>query len=104
MGQENYVFRPKPEVADWIDDNIDSWTSYCYDNIYKDQKKQYVRDINRIANIMAFCFIGMIILCLTLLPGIIMLMYIIFMVTGISFIVMGFVILSLEYRSNHGRR
>lgn len=104
MGNDQYVFKPKPEVADWIDDNVDSWTSYCYDNIYRDQKKQYLGRINRIANIMAFCFIGMIILCLTLLPGIIMLMYIVFMVTGICFIVIGFLILLLEIRSNRNGR
>jgi len=105
MGNTRYVFDPRPEVADWIDDNIESWTVFCYDSIYRVQKKQYVNNVNRLANIMAFCLIGMIILCLTLLPGIIMLMYIVFMVTGICFIIMGFLVFTLELRSNrHGRR
>ncbi|NIQ88074.1 MAG: hypothetical protein GWN93_02885 [Deltaproteobacteria bacterium] len=91
-------------MADWIDENVDSWTSYCYEKIYYDQKKQYVSDVNRIANIISFGFIGMILLSLTQLVGITVIVYIIFLTSGVCFVMMCFLVLLLELRSNHGRR
>ena len=41
MSNSRYVFEPKSEVADWIDEHVDSWTVFCYDSIYRRQKKVY---------------------------------------------------------------
>ena len=98
-----YTFRPRPEVADWIDENIDSWTSYCYDKIYRDQKKNYIDGYNRAVNRIAFVLIGMILVSLTYAFPLLGVTYIVFLITGITVIIIGSISFLLEVRP-HGRR
>jgi len=98
-----YVFKPKSEIADWIDENIGSWTSFCYDNIYKLQKKNYIDNYNRQVNRIAFILIGCILVSLTYVFPLLGVTYIVFMLGGITFILIGFISFLLEAKP-HGKR
>jgi len=96
-----YTFEPKTEVADWIDENIPSWTKFCYDNIYYSQKRDFYERINKLSNKFAYVLIGCILLSLTyivpFLPA-----YLVFFFSGAFFIVYGFSSFSWEVKN--GRR
>ena len=103
MGNPRYVFEPKIEVADWIDDNIDSWTVFCYDNVYRIQKKNFNDRLNRLANIFSFGLIGMILLCLCLLVNISVWVYLVLLLGGICMVMLCFLCFLLEVKP-HGKK
>ena len=102
MSNTRYVFEPKPEIADWIDENIPSWTSFCYESIYRRQKNDHYTNFNRIASKLSWILIGCILLSLTyILPNSIN--WLIFFITGVAFICFGFLDLLL-WRLKNGKR
>ena len=84
-----YVFDPRPEIADWIDDHIDSWTAFCYDNIYREQKRVHYERFDKLTNKFGMVLIGCILLSLTyIIP--IHTTWLIFFGAGIIFLSLGF--------------
>jgi hypothetical protein len=96
-----YTFRPKPEIADWIDEHIDSWTSFCYDNIYQQQRKNYQARFEKIGLRILIILLGMILLSFSLIT-INFINYLVIITGGICILLLGFTMLSLEVRN--GRR
>lgn len=84
-----YVFVPKPEVADWIDDNVDSWTSFCYENIYYKQRNDYFKKYEKISHRLFLILFGMI--CIALMyTSFNLFIYISFLILGVFNILLGF--------------
>lgn len=103
MSTDQYVFKPKSEVADWIDENIPSWTSFCYDNIYRMQRKNYQNRFERLGLRIFFILIGMILVAFSSMT--LLILPFLFLITGgITIIIFGFIMLSLEVRNNGRRR
>lgn len=96
-----YVFKPKDEVADWIDENVDSWTGFCYDAIYNRQRKNYQKRFERIGFRLFIILIGMILISFSYLT-VNVFNYVTLISGGVAVIIFGFIMLSLEVRN--GRR
>jgi len=103
MPTDIYTFRPKPEVADWIDENINSWTNFCYDNIYLQQRKNYQERFERIGLRIFYILIGMIMISFIYLSTDII-NYIFLLTGGIVIIIYGFFSLSIEVINGKRRR
>jgi len=96
-----YVFKPKDEVADWIDENIDSWTGFCYNAIYRCQRREYQKRFERLSFRFFIILIGMILISFSYIT-INVLNYLMLISGGITIIILGFIMLSLEVK--YGRR
>ena len=96
-----YVFKPRDEVADYIDENIESWTGFCYDALYQKQRENYQKRFERIGFRMFVILIGMIVISLSYIT-ISVYGYLVLVLGGISIVIFGFIMLSLEVRN--GRR
>lgn len=101
MSNTRYVFDPRPEVADWIDENIKSWTSFCYDNIYRSQKKKFYQQVDNIGNKLSMILFGCIFIAISYIVNN-LIPYLIFILVGIILILFGFSMILLEVRN--GRR
>ena len=98
MSTDQYVFKPRPEVADWIDEHVDSWTTYCYDKIYMDQRKEYQNRFERIGFRILIILLGMILISFSVL-SINIINYISLVTGGICTVVIGLTMLGLEVRN-----
>lgn len=98
-----YVFKPKPDIADWIDENISSWTQFCYDNIYHLQKKNHYDRFDKLSNKFAFVLFGCILLGLTyIIPNVAS--WLVFFCCGLSFLIIGFISIYWEVRNGRKQR
>jgi len=100
---DQYVFKPKPEVADWIDENIDSWTGFCYENIAVKQRKQYIERLDKTAQRVFYVIIGMIIVSFSYL-SVDIVNYMFLIAGGLSVIIYGLFSLGYEVVLNGRRR
>lgn len=91
----HYDFVPKPEVADWIDKNIDSWTTFCYDNIYRMQRKQYQQRLEKISFRILIVLLGMVLLSFSYITINIFNYYMV-LIGGSIMILIGFIMFVLE--------
>jgi len=101
MSEARYTFVPKPEVADWIDEHVDSWTSFCYESIYKKQRKEYQQRFERIGFRFFIVFMGMILISFSY-ATINVFNYLMLVTGGIAVIIFGFIMLGLEV--SNGKR
>jgi hypothetical protein len=103
VNNTRYSFVPKPEICDWIDEKIikkgRGWTAYCYDNIYKDQKKEYHEYRKKIGTGISIILFGMIFLSITFLTTAFLYLYLTITVTAVWFIIMGCYITSWEIKN-----
>jgi len=108
MVNESRTVRLKPEIDDWVEDylkaNKINWTSFCYDNIYRVQKKNHIDNYHRHVNRIAFVFMGCILVSLTYAFPLLGITYIVFMMAGITFIVIGSFSFLLEVKPYGKRR
>ena len=100
---DKYTFMPRPEVADWIDENIKSWTGFCYDNIYRIQRKHYQQRFENIGFRIFIILVGMIIVSLSQFTSSLFIMSF-FLCCGVVVFVFGFIALSMEVRNGKRTR
>jgi len=96
-----YVFDPRDEIADWIDENISSWTNFCYNSIYQVQKAGYLQRFKRLQYEIFLVLAGMIIVALSY-TSVQVWVYLLCVVVGLLNILLGFSGLVWEVRN--GRR
>ena len=96
-----YVFKPRDEVADWIDENVESWTGFCYNAIYQKQRKAYQQRFEMIGIRIFIILIGMILVSFSYV-SINIWNYLMLISGGVVVIIFGFIMLSLEIKN--GRR
>lgn len=99
MSTDIYTFRPKPEIADWIDENISSWTTFCYDNIYHMQRKQYQKRFENIGLRILVILLGMIFISFSYISLNNFINYLFIISGGLCIIIYGFISLSLEAKN-----
>jgi len=97
-----YVFKPKPEICDWIDENIPSWTTHCYDSIYRLQKKDHHEYRKKIGIGIGTILFGMIFLSLSYLT-VFLFLYLSLIAMGIFLVVIGFYNVGWEVRNGRTR-
>jgi len=96
-----YTFTPKPEICDWIDEHIKSWTGFCYDNVYRLQKREYQQRFERLFLRIFIIITGMIMVSLAPM-SLFVIPFLLLIGGGTTIIGLGFVMLFLEVRN--GRR
>jgi len=98
-----YVFKPRDEIADWIDENIldengNGWTGWCYDKIYNMQRKQYQHRIDKLGFRVLIVLMGMILVSFSYLVTNIW-NYVLLVSGGMCIIVIGFIMVGLEVKN-----
>jgi hypothetical protein len=100
---EIFTFKPRDDELEWIHNNVNSWSHFCHDNIYKTQRKNHYDRVNKFTNHVALVIIGCILLSVTYI------LYdyrtwLTFFIGGLFFLVLGFYKLAWEVKKHTNRK